>query len=85
MKALVVFESMFSSTKEIAEAIAAGMGESIETESAGVGGAPVPPEGFDLLVIGGPTHQFGLSRPDSRKGAASEREEPLVSPGIGIR
>ncbi len=85
MKALVVFESMFGNTEAIAEAIAGGMSETIETECVKVGGAPVSPEGVDLLVVGGPTHQFGLSRPDSRKGAASEREEPLVSQGVGIR
>ncbi len=85
MKALVVFESMFGNTGEIAEAIAAGMNETIETECLEVGCAPVSPERFALLVVGGPTHQFGLSRPDSRKGAASETEESLVSQGIGIR
>lgn len=85
MKALVVYESMFGNTKTIAEAIAVGMSETIDAECVEVGGAPVSPEGFDLLVVGGPTHQFGLSRPDSRKGATSETEEPLVSQGIGIR
>ena len=85
MKALVVYESMFGNTEAIAEEIAAGMNETIDTECVEVGGAPASPEGFDLLIVGGPTHQFGLSRPDSRKGAASEVEEPLVSQGVGIR
>ena len=85
VKALVVFESMFGNTKEIAEAIAAGMNDSLMTECLEVGHAPASPEGVDLLVVGGPTHQFGLSRPDSREGATSETERPLVSQGIGIR
>ncbi len=85
MRALVVFESMFGNTKEIAEAIAGELGRIMETGCLEVGLAPVTPEGFDLLIVGGPTHQFGLSRPDSREGAASETEEPLISQGIGIR
>lgn len=85
MKALVVFESMFGNTKEIAEAIAEGLRDTMETECLEVGQAPSPRDDIDLLVVGGPTHQFGLSRPDSRKGAISETDEPLVSPGIGIR
>ena len=85
MKALVVYESMFGNTQSIAEEIVAGMSETIDAECVEVGGAPALPEGLDLLVVGGPTHQFGLSRPDSRKGATSETEEPLVSQGIGIR
>ena len=85
MRALVVFESMFGNTKAIAEAIAEGLGETLETESVEVGHAPVSLLGYDLLIVGGPTHQFGLSRPDSRKGAASETDESLISTGIGIR
>jgi hypothetical protein len=85
VRALVVFESMFGNTKGIAEAIAEELGRIMETECLEVGLAPVAPEGFDLLIVGGPTHQFGLSRPDSRKGASSETEEPLISRGIGIR
>ena len=85
MKALVVFESMFGNTKAIAEAVAGGLGETLEIESFEVGHAPLSLPGYDLLIVGGPTHQFGLSRPDSRKGAASEADEPLISTGIGIR
>lgn len=85
MNALLVFESMFGNTKDVAEAIAEGLRETFVTECLEVGRAPSLVEGTDLLIVGGPTHQFGLSRPDSRKGAASETDEPLVSPGIGIR
>ncbi len=76
---------MFGNTQLIAEAITEGVGETMQTECLEVGHAPVSPEGYDLLIVGGPTHQFGLSRPDSREGAASETGEPLVSRGIGIR
>jgi hypothetical protein len=85
MNTLIVFESMFGNTREIAEAIAAGVSSSVATEIVEVGDAPPRPEGVDLLVVGGPTHQFGLSRTDSRKKAASETDQPLVSPDIGLR
>jgi len=76
---------MFGNTKGIAEAIAGELRRIMETECLEVGLAPVAPGGFDLLIVGGPTHQFGLSRPDTRKGAASETEKPLISQRIGIR
>lgn len=39
----------------------------------------------DLLVVGGPTHAFGMSRPQTRQGAAQQAERSLVSQGIGLR
>jgi hypothetical protein len=36
----------------------------------------------DLLVVGGPTHAFGMSRPATRQDAA---KQALVSTGDGIR
>ena len=85
MNTLIVFESMFGNTRDIAQAIAAGVSSSVTTEIVEAGDAPPRPEGVDLLVVGGPTHQFGLSRSDSRKKAASETNRPLVSPDIGLR
>ena len=57
MRALVVYESMSESTRELAEAIAAGLGTSFDVRlaradqvgSANAGAA-------DVLVAGGPTH-----------------------------
>lgn len=85
MRALVVYESMYGNTKQVAEAVASGLGEQITVETVEVGAAPAAPDDIDLLVVGGPTHQFGMSRPDSRASAAKEAEGPLVSAGIGIR
>lgn len=85
MRALVVYESMYGNTEQVAEAVASGLREQITVETVEVGSAPAAPEGVDLLVVGGPTHQFGMSRPDSRASAAKDAEGPLVSAGIGIR
>ena len=87
MRALVVFESMFGNTETIARAVAEGLGERYDVTVAEVGAAPdqVPP-GVDLLVAGGPTHAFGLSRPATRADAAGQLgDRSPVSPGRGLR
>lgn len=85
IKSLVVYESMFGNTKRIAEAIALGLGTHGEVALTEVGTAPFPDPSLDLVVIGGPTHAFGMSRTATRQSAASQTTETLVSPGIGIR
>lgn len=87
MKALLVYESMFGHTLTIAESIAAGMREGgIEVDLVEVGEAPAAPsDDVRFLVVGGPTHVFGLSRPETRASAASRTDEPLISSGDGLR
>lgn len=86
MKALIVYESMFGNTRDIALAIAEGLAENAEVETVEVGNAPEILSGnVDFLIAGGPTHQFGMSRPGSRKQASDQSAGPLVSPGRGIR
>jgi hypothetical protein len=51
-----------------------------------VGAAPAAiPAGVDLLVVGGPTHAHGMSKPESRADSARRAGDRLVSRGIGIR
>jgi hypothetical protein len=85
VKALVVYESMYGNTARIAEAVAEGLSNSMDVEVFEVGSAPADPSRFDLIAVGGPTHQFGLSRESSRRQAAEDADEPLISEGIGIR
>lgn len=86
MRALLVFESMFGNTQAIAEAIADSLASSMSVAIVEVGAAPmVISDDVALLVVGGPTHAFGMSRPGSRRDAARMAERPLVSTGIGIR
>ncbi|QSB17036.1 flavodoxin family protein [Natronosporangium hydrolyticum] len=90
MRALLVYESMFGNTQQVAEAVGAGLAEQLDVTVYEVGQAPTTVGGgIDLLVVGGPTHAFGLSRPATRKSAADQvAEEPervLVSTGPGIR
>lgn len=86
-RALVVFESMFGNTEAIARAVAAGVGDHLPVEVVEVGSAPVEPDGgVVLLVVGGPTHAFGMSRTETRHEAVDRREGALpISSGIGVR
>ncbi len=86
MRALVVFKSMFGNTQTIAEAIADGLSASVDVEVVEVGHAPTTiDDGVALLVIGGPTHAFGMSRPGTRRSAAEQAQRDVVSTGIGLR
>jgi hypothetical protein len=86
MRALVLYESMFGNTQQVAEAIAEGLTTAGEVEVAEVSTAErTVDEGVDLLVVGGPTHAFGLSRDSTRTSAANETTDPLVSSGPGLR
>jgi hypothetical protein len=75
MKALVVYESMYGNTRAVAEAVAAGLRETCETEVKSVTEvtrADVDQAG--LLVAGTPTHVHGLPRSRTRKAAAEAAE-----------
>ncbi len=86
MRALVIYESMFGNTWTVADAIADGVGTRFMVESIEVSEAPtVIGEEFDLVIVGGPTHQFGMSRPGSRGDAAKQADRALISREIGIR
>jgi hypothetical protein len=86
MRALVVYESMFGNTREIAVAIADGMRTRLAVDLVEVGAAPaVLPDDVALLVVGGPTHAHGMSKPESRVDSAKRAGDRLVSRGIGVR
>ena len=89
MRALVVYESMYGNTKEIAAAVADGLSSSIPVQSPEVRAAPtVIADDIGLLVVGGPTHAHGMSKADSRGSAAArvtEDEPPVISRSIGMR
>jgi hypothetical protein len=84
MQALVVYESMFGNTERIARAIAEGLWETFDVTVTDVSSMP-PASGMDLIVVGGPTHAFGLSRPASREQA---QRQGTIRPGaaeVGLR
>jgi hypothetical protein len=84
--ALIVYESMFGGTRQVAEAIAKGLARSARCTVVEVGAAPtVIDDDIDLLVIGAPTHAFGLSTPDTRHEAQNETRTPVISRDLGVR
>src|SRR4051794_36062744 len=83
---LIVYESMFGGTRRVAEAIADGLAPSGHCTVVEVSHAPtVIGHEVDLLVIGAPTHAFGLSTPDTRREAQAETTDPVISRELGIR
>lgn len=89
MRALVVYESIFGNTQQVAQAIAEGLREAdAEVELSEVSEAAGKLDGAELIVLGGPVHAWSMTRPSTRRGArdqaAQDHIEP-VSPGIGIR
>lgn len=85
-RALVVYESMFGNTRSIAEAIAGGVASRLPVEPIEVSSAPTwIPEDVTLVIVGGPTHALGLSRPKTREDASRQASGSLVSSGSGLR
>ena len=86
MRTLVVYESLFGTNRTIAEAIAAGMGAAATVTLVDAATAPTTvDEQVDLLVVGGPNHQFGLPRPATRAEAAEELEGASTPAERGLR
>ncbi|MGE3811634.1 MAG: flavodoxin family protein [Candidatus Nanopelagicales bacterium] len=86
MSAVVVYESMFGSTQAVAEAVGRGLAKHLSTEVLEVGHAPLPGPGVDLLVVGGPTHAFSMSRPQTRTDAHKDSPDGrVISNGPGVR
>ena len=86
MKAIVIFESMFGNTQKVAEAVARGLSIGMQVDLLEVGAAPdhIGDE-TNLIVVGAPTHAFGLSREGTRSQAAQQAGSGLVSKGRGVR
>jgi hypothetical protein len=78
MRALVVYESMYGNTRAIAQAIANGIGGPHDVTVVPAAQAePSVVAGVDILVVGGPTHVHGMSRPGTRKAAAEAAGQPM--------
>lgn len=88
MTALVVYESMFGATRDVAESVVAGLvGAGVDARAVEVGVADERlGDDVTLLVVGGPTHAFGMSRAHSRNDARKQAHGgTVVSERIGVR
>jgi hypothetical protein len=89
MRGVVVYESMFGNTHEVAEHIAEGL-RSTHTVTVVSAGAATPDviDEAEFLVVGGPTHAHGLSRESSRQQAVEKDTTGHLDPsaaGPGVR
>lgn len=92
MTALVVYESMFGSTRAIAEAVGAGLADAdvparvVEVGELAEEAGEALPDDVTLLVVGGPTHAFSMSRESTRADAAQEVPGGrVISDRTGVR
>ncbi|HTZ44739.1 MAG TPA: flavodoxin domain-containing protein [Jatrophihabitans sp.] len=72
MRTLVVYESIYGNTRQLAEAIADGCRQAGDASAIRL--AEANPGSFadlGLLVLGAPTHAWGLSRAGTRKAAVA--------------
>jgi len=91
MTVLVIYESMFGNTEAIAEAVAEGIRREGEHAPPGqavtvvqVAEAPQSiPHDVTMLLVGGPTHAFSMSRESTRADAV--RDGAAGSVRVGIR
>ena len=80
---MVVYESMWGSTKAVAEAIAEGLAAAgpVRVVEVGEAGAELG-EYVDLVVVGGPTHAFGMTRESTRADAATQHGPVISRTGV---
>jgi hypothetical protein len=71
MNTLVVYESMWGNTRAVAEAVAEKLGEDVTLVEVNDAPAQLTTD-LDLLVVGGPTHAFSMSRANTRRDAVSK-------------
>jgi menaquinone-dependent protoporphyrinogen IX oxidase len=82
MRALVVYESMFGNTREVAESIGVGLREYAEVTVVPVAEATAERlAAADIVIVGGPTHAHGMSSVRSREAAG---EQAANDPELGL-
>lgn len=98
MSVLVIYESMWGNTRDVAQAIGLGLAGSGPGGSGPEGSGPAKnvtvtevrhapphvPKDVDLVVLGGPTHAFSMSRSSTRHDAVKQGAT-VGDPERGIR
>lgn len=94
MSVHVIYESMFGNTRTVAEAVAEGLREGLRLRGEGapvvvqeISEAPAAlPADATLLVLGGPTHAFSMSRQTTRREALTQAHtNDAARATIGLR
>lgn len=84
MRALVVYESTYGNTQQLATAIRDGLAETMAVDLRSVDdNTPFVLADYQLVVVGGPTHAYGMSTPESRAHARGRQPvEGASSAGV---
>jgi len=84
-RALVVYESVFGDTEQIAMAIAEGLATRLPVDVVPARDAPPQvPSDVRLLVVGGPTHAFGMPKEATREGAVQQYGAEIADTRSGL-
>lgn len=82
MHALVVYESLWGNTEQVAREVAAGTGAASVEVVPAASAPPAIEADVDLLVVGGPTHAFSMSTGSTRDAARQQGATEIPSGGI---
>lgn len=85
MRALIVYESMFGNTKLVADAVGKGLATELDVDVVEVGSAPHSIDGYDIFLVGGPTHAFSMTSRQSRADTAKKSDGSIIAGDKGIR
>jgi hypothetical protein len=85
LRALVVYETLFGNTRTVAMAVGGGLGAGADVRIVDVRDAPATVDDVDLLAVGGPTHQLGMTRSSTRRRAEVQYDEAPHAADTGLR
>ena len=84
MRGLVVYESLWGNTEKIARTIADRLSVHNDVDVIDSDNAPASVDGYDFVMVGGPTHAFSMTRASTRADAVTSHSAPH-QPKRGIR
>jgi hypothetical protein len=83
--ALLVYESLFGNTRKIADAIADGLRQECDVVIRPAGTATAEDAyAADLVVVGGPTHAFGLASRRTREAGVKDAAPESLAEATGV-
>ena len=82
MHAMVVYETVWGNTEQLAREIAEGIGADRVDVVDAASAPPAIEDDIDLLVVGGPTHAFSMSTASTRESARQQGATRIPAGGI---
>lgn len=82
MHAMVVYETVWGNTEQLAREIAEGIGADTVDVVDAASAPPAIEDDIDLLIVGGPTHAFSMSTASTRESARQQGATRIPAGGI---